>query len=181
MLKNDVPGFVASMKEMNELFEAEQPELDYLKEYITELINQLRVKTATYSLERWEQEFGLSLGTELPLTKRRARILAKLNSNEPATKAMLENLVKQILNAKSVRIKEIYDSYFFEIYVNTSKLIENLEVADEAIYYARPAYLGYKFINELIREAILTLYVGATGGVLKRIRGEVSNGLHNYK
>ena len=46
MLKKSVPPFVAQMREMAELFGAEQPELDRLEGILTELLAQFYIKTA---------------------------------------------------------------------------------------------------------------------------------------
>ncbi len=50
MLKKDVPPFVAQMREIAELFIAEQPELDKMEADISELLRQFYIKSATYSL-----------------------------------------------------------------------------------------------------------------------------------
>lgn len=79
MLKKSVPPFVAQMREMAELFGAEQPELDRLEGILTELLAQFYIKTATYSLNQWEQDFGIAENPELTQEQRRAQVLAKLN------------------------------------------------------------------------------------------------------
>ena len=106
MLKKSEPPFVAQMREMAELFGAEQPELDRLEGILTELLAQFYIKTATYSLNQWEQDFGIVEDPELTQEQRRARVLAKLNMRMPATVKMLENLVRQTMGAENVRIEE---------------------------------------------------------------------------
>ena len=88
MLKKSVPTFVAQMMEIAQLFTAEQPELDKMEADLSELLRQFYIKTATYSLDIWEDEFGLERNSALTLMQRRARVLAKLNSNPPATVKM---------------------------------------------------------------------------------------------
>ena len=106
MLKKSVPPFVAQMREMAELFGAEQPELDRLEGILTELLAQFYIKTATYSLNQWEQDFGIAENPELTQEQRRAQVLAKLNMRMPATVKMLENLVRQTVGAENVWIEE---------------------------------------------------------------------------
>ena len=55
MLKKSVPPFVAQMREMAELFVAEQPELDRMESDLSQLLSQFYIKTADYSLDRWEE------------------------------------------------------------------------------------------------------------------------------
>ena len=76
MLKKDVPPFVAQMREIAELFIAEQPELDKMEADIAELLRQFYIKSATYSLDECEDEFGIERNSSLILIQRRARVLA---------------------------------------------------------------------------------------------------------
>lgn len=173
MLNKSVPPFVAQMREMAELFLAEQPELDRMEKELTELLKQFYIKSATYSLDQWEDEFGIERNSSLTLMQRRARVLAKLNSNPPATVKMLENLVFQILSANAVTIVEHPSEYHFDVYVNSDYLIETFEIADEAVRLARPAHLSYKFINRLIRNSTSRIYYGVAGGYIGIVRGVV--------
>lgn len=180
MLKKDVPPFVAQMREIAELFVAEQPELDQMEADIAELLKQFYIKSATYSLDEWEDEFGIERNSSLTLMQRRARVLAKLNSNPPATVRMLENLVLQTLNANAVTIVEHPAQYSFSIYVNTDYLIDTFAIADEAMRLARPAHLSYKFINRLIRKATSRIYIGVAGGCIGIVRGIVEDEVLPY-
>lgn len=173
MLNKSVPPFVARMREMAELFIAEQPELDRMERELSELLKQFYIKTATYSLDQWEDEFGIERNSSLTLQQRRARVLAKLNSNPPATVKMLENLVYQILSANAVTIVEHPAEYCFDVYVNRDYLIDTFAIADEAVRLARPAHLAYKFINRLIRKSTSRVYYGIAGGYIGIVRGVV--------
>ena len=161
------------MLEIAQLFTAEQPELDRMKAELTEIIKQFYIKTATYSLDQWEDDFGIERNTALTLMQRRARVLAKLNSNPPATVKMLENMVLQVLSANVVTIVEHPPEYHFDIYVNTDYLVETFAIADEAVYLARPAHLSYKFINRLIRNSLSRVYYGVAGGCIGVVKGVV--------
>lgn len=173
MLNKSVPPFVAQMREIAELFVAEQPELDRMEKELSELLKQFYIKTATYSLDQWEDEFGIERNLSLTLMQRRARVLAKLNSNPPATVKMLENLVFQILSANAVTIVEHPAEYCFDVYVNSDYLIDTFAIADEAVRLARPAHLAYKFINRLIRNSTSRIYYGIAGGYIGIVRGVV--------
>ncbi len=175
MLCKSVPPFVARMREMAELFGAEQPEIDRMADALTDIIRQFYIKTATWSLDDWEDEFGLQRNPVLSGSQRRARLLAKLNSNPPATVRMLENLVLQVMSADQVKIVEHPEEYCFDIYVNTEQLVDAFDIADDAVYAARPAHLNYKFINLLIRRASAGLYMGIAGGYICIVRGVVED------
>ena len=97
MLKKSVPPFVAQMREMAELFGAEQPELDRLEGILTELLAQFYIKTATYSLNQWEQDFGIAENPELTQEQRRAAARRRNLSRSPRS-AMLPAVPPQPLH-----------------------------------------------------------------------------------
>lgn len=173
MLEKSVPPFVARMREMAELFGAEQPELDRLDEILTEILAQFYIKTATYSLNQWEQDFGLIEDRELTQEQRRARVLAKLNMRMPATVKMLENLVRQTMGEENVRIEEHPAEYAFTVYVQEDKMSDLLGIARKAVHDARPAHLNYKFVERLIRNARLDLYGAGYGRIIHMSESEV--------
>ena len=173
MLKKSVPPFVAQMREMAELFGAEQPELDRLEGILTELLAQFYIKTATYSLNQWDEDFGIVKDPELTQEQRRARVLAKLNMRMPATVKMLENLVRQTMGEENVRIEEHPAEYAFTVYVQEDKLSDFLGIARRAVQAARPAHLNYKFIERLIRDARIDLYGAGYGRIIHMSESEV--------
>lgn len=152
MLLEDISPFAAGMKELKELLQAEQPELDLIENRLEDIIKQFYAKTTTWAIEKWEDDFLMEHDSTLSIEQRRARVLAKINSDSTSTKEMLENLVKQIMDAKRVVITENPADYSFTIYVNTAFLVHNFNIANMAVYFARPAHLNFKFVNEIIRK-----------------------------
>ena len=147
MLKKSVPPFVAQMREMAELFVAEQPELDRMESDLSRLLSQFYIKTADYSLDRWEEDFGLAADPELTLQQRRARVLAKLNSRPPATVRRLENLVRQTMGEENVWIEEHpEDGYFPEaadaVKEETDFISQSYLTQEGVVFYAQPYELG---------------------------------------
>lgn len=167
MLKKSVPPFVAQMREMAELFVAEQPELDRMESDLSRLLSQFYIKTADYSLDRWEEDFGLAADPELTLHQRRARVLAKLNSRPPATVRRLENLVRQTMGEENVWIEEHPEDYSFTVYIQEDQLSDLLGIADQAMRETRPAHLNYHFVERLIRDAQLQTYAGGYGSMIR--------------
>lgn len=176
MLKKSIPTFAAEMREMKELLQAEQPEVDRLRAALEELEKQFYLKTATYSLSDWEREFGIEQNNRLTVSQRRAQILAKLNTTTPASVKMLENLVQQILGA-DVTITEHPEKYSFDVYVSTQHIADNFAIAKTAVYEARPAHLSYNFVNALIRTAEQKIFFGFADSLVKTYFGE----LEKYK
>ena len=180
MLYNSLSPLEAEMKQMADLFGVEQEELNLLLQEIEKMYLRLRVKSADGDgIALWETEYGIQHNTALTIEQRRANVLAKMNSGLSATKEMLENMVKQILDADDVKIVEYPAEYRFEVYVHTQFFEENINIADEALSEARPAHLAYRFINALYRKYKCSSYVGLIGCVSKEITGEVkTDGLY---
>ncbi len=164
MLKDSLSFLEAEMTQMKELLEAEQGEMDLLMLMLEKMSRRLYVKTSdTEGLLLWEREYGIPLNTSLTAEQRKAQVLSKINSNIPATKLMLENLVRQVLNADSVHIMEYPQEYRIVIYVETQRFEENMGIADAAVDAARPAHLAYRFINTLVRKYRCGMFVGVIG------------------
>lgn len=181
MLKDSLPKFISEMKEIAELLNTDQIEIDRMIKYIDDMVSQFYISSATYSLDDWEKEFGIEKNSTLTYVQRRAQILAKLNMRTPASIRRLENLVKKTLNADAVEIIEIPAEYRFVVYVQSGYLVENMKIADNAVRQARPAHLGYEFINSLIRQRNKKLYVAVTGRTVKTMELEVNtDGIYSY-
>lgn len=163
MLNNSLPQFVAEMKEMQDILQAEQIEIDTLETVLQDIAQQFYIQSATYSLDEWEAEFGLERNPGLTQAQRRGRVLAKLNTTTPATISMLENLVQQVLGTDRVTIIEYPAEYRFEVFVHSQYLVSNIAIADKAVYDARPAHLAYNFVNALVRQASSKICIGFVG------------------
>lgn len=180
MLKDSLSKLETSMRQMDELLEAEQMEIDRMHVEVEKQHERMCVKTADEAgIILWEKEYGLIHDSSLTLQQKRARVLAKMNSGETATPSMLAGLVKQVIDADYVNIIEYPAEYYFEVLVGTRYLADNMQIAKDAIDEARPAHLDYKFINELKRIEKAGFYVGVAGAVTKKIGVEVcTDGLY---
>lgn len=179
MLKDSLPPFVREMREMALLLKVEQPEIDRLEAAIDEMIAQFYISSATYSIDDWEKEFEIEKNSTLTLNQRRAQLLAKLNTRTTATVKMLENLVKTVLGNDCVEITENCQDYSFTITVRSDYVLENMAVAKDAVYKARPAHLNYEFINKIARDSLMRLYVGTAGRKIKREADDVDTRRRN--
>lgn len=175
MLIENVSPFAASMKELRELFEAEQPELDLIEERLEDIIKQFYVKTATWSIEKWENDFLIEHDSTLSIEQRWAMILAKINSRTTATIAMLENMVKQITEAKEVIIQEKVEDYSFIVFVFSNKLASNIKLAKIAVYMVKPAHLGFNIINKLERKVNTSVNFGVCFNIKRKTCLDVIN------
>ena len=154
MLRDSLPQFVREMREMALLLNVDQTEIDKMETYIEEMVRQFWISSATYSITDWEREFGIEKNSMLTLGQRRAQVLAKLNTRTTATVKMIENLVVTVLGNKRVEIVENYQDYSFSVIIRSDYVLENMMMARSAVHNARPAHLGYEFINKIARDSL---------------------------
>lgn len=180
MLKDSLSRLESSMQQMSELLDAEQDEMDRMCIELEMLHERMYVSSSDETgIIRWEKEYGLIHNSSLALTQKKAKVIAKMNSGETATPSMLAGLVKQVIDADYVDIVEYPLEYYFEVWVGTKYLAENLQIAKDAVDEARPAHLGFGFINAMKRVDKMGMYVGIAGAVMKKINVEVdTDGLY---
>lgn len=159
MLKDSLPQFVREMEDMALLLSVAQDEMDRMGTYISGMERQFWITTATYSIDDWERELGIGKNSTLTSGQRRAQVLAKLNTRAPSTVKMIQDLVARVLGEPRVEVVEDYEDRSFTITVISDHVPENMEVADEAVRRARPAHLGYGFIDKIARDSIQHLYM----------------------
>lgn len=175
MLKNSLSRLESSMRQMGELLDVEQQEMDRMHAELEKQHDRMYVKTSDETgIIWWEKEYGLVHNSSLTLAQKKARVMAKMNSGETATPPMLAGLVRQVIDADYVDIIEYPSEYYFEIWVGTQYLVENLQIARDAVDEARPAHLDFEFVNAMKRLDKMGLYIGIAGAVTKKIHVEVS-------
>ena len=76
-----LPAYIREMAQMQELLQTEQAELDRTEAAILDATDQLYINSATWTLSRWEQIFGLPTNDSVPVALRREKILSKRNGD----------------------------------------------------------------------------------------------------
>ena len=75
-----LPAYIREMAQMQELLQTEQAELDRTEAAILDATDQLYINSATWTLSRWEQIFGLPTNDSVPVALRREKILSSAMS-----------------------------------------------------------------------------------------------------
>ncbi len=159
MLKDCIAAYFAKTAQMDELFDAEQPELDQAQEEILGWMEELHILTSTdKSIELWEDDYYLDHNTDITLQQRRARIFAKKSRRLLPRLETLRQTMATLLNNDKVQIYE--RDCNFEIYVETPELIDTFSIVEEFFRETRPAHWSYTFINTINREYQLKAYIG---------------------
>lgn len=133
---------VRSILGLRDVFLAIDPEIQLIREDITQLQKELYVKTTEYFIERWETDFSLSYDPSLSLPERRQRILNKLARKKPLTFSNLELLVKNNIDNPQVYISNDSGNYHFTIIIQT----DDYEQMKEAVQKAKPAHLTFDIV-----------------------------------
>ena len=89
-----LPDFMASLKEIQELAKAEQPDISAAIQAVREAPDDIFITTPSPArAERWEQLLDLPVQESTPIADRRFRILTKATGQRPFTLRRLKELM----------------------------------------------------------------------------------------
>ena len=139
-----LPSFYHNSDVIKSFMESNSIEVDTLKAYIEDLIKNLYVKTATWGLDLFEEELGLTTDKSISYEERRERILAKKRGNGTTTKKMLKNTA-EAFSGGEVEIIENFEDYSFIVkFVGVLGIPKNLTLFKNMIEEIKPAHLNYE-------------------------------------
>lgn len=104
LLKNYVPFFISKIKEMQNIYNAQQKEIDKLNLDVKDLKAQSFVNTATWGLSLWEEFVGINTDISKSIEERRASILAKFRGQGTTTRKVIEEIAQAY--ADNIRVTE---------------------------------------------------------------------------
>lgn len=118
--------------------------------------------TADLLLDYWERKYGITPDPSLTKELRRARILAKTQSQGPVNPARLSAAVSAALGGVEVDITENVEQNTF--LVNIREYVESIVPAVAVIERMKPAHLVYKIrvATQTIAEADLRIAIAVT-------------------
>lgn len=136
-----LPRYYESSKVMREILQSQGLEHDKLFQALDETLSQYYVKTATWALDTWEKELGLSNYAGKPDEQRRSRIISKIRGRGTTTLVLIENTVKSYVeeDAYVVNKPELYT--FIIKFVGPNGLPENIDDLISIIEEIKPAHL----------------------------------------
>ena len=171
MIRDNLPNFVYDIKQMKELINAEESELEYLYRFFEEFSNEFNIFSCMDTIKRFEKDYAIEPNEELSIEQRRLRILIKKYQKLLPTVVNLEDMIKRLLSADVVKIREV--GCRFDIYVGSAALLENMDIAKKFFKEVRPAHFDYKFINSVPRDDVVTIYIGVNEFMHKKMKFEV--------
>ena len=153
MIKRYLPSFIVKGNILKDIFESQQAEVDLLNNNIQDLIDNLFVETATWSLENWEKKYNIPIDLDDTLENRRSRILARMVSKgQPFTKETIEAIANQFTNGSVEVIEHLESDYFTVKFVSTKGIPPKIQDVYDAINEVKASWLDidYEFIYNTV-------------------------------
>ncbi|GAA0389505.1 YmfQ family protein [Paenibacillus motobuensis] len=156
-----LPGYYESSRVMQSDMDAKGTELDEFYKALDETLDQLFVRTATWGLDRWEQELGLTTELAKPIEQRRALVESKLRGAGQFSGRLVKN-VAEAYDGGTVDVSFQPAEWSFTIkFVDTIGVPPNLDDLKMVIEEIKPAHLKveYEFSYLLLRDihGVITL------------------------
>lgn len=144
-LKTDIPQMVYSVKQIKDLIDAIQPEIDRINAYLYKLKYDLHISTTTI-IERFERDYGITPDDSKTLEERIQAVLEKKNAKIVFTEERLRQTIVDTYG-EDYELKEDWENYAFTIILgDAEKSIVDLR---RAINKYKPAHL-YSLLALLI-------------------------------
>lgn len=147
-----LPKVVTNIDGIRDVLLAIDPEVQLVRDDISQLVKELYVKTTDKLITRWEKDFSLPYDASLTLQQRRQRILNKLARKKTLNWENFRLLIKNNIVKPQFYIVNNSDEYSIKIFLEET----NISELKNAIDKAKPAYLVY----ELIVTEFFTRYSG---------------------
>ena len=139
-----LPSFYHNSNIVKSFLDSNSIEANILKYYVEDLNNNLYVKTATWGLNLFEEELGLTTDESISYEERRERILAKKRGNGTTTKAMIKNTAEAFSGGEVEVIENFNDYSFIVKFVGIKGIPKNLTLFKNMIEEIKPAHLNYE-------------------------------------
>jgi hypothetical protein len=140
------PRYYETSRVFKSCLQASGEEFDNLKLGIEEILDQFFVPTATWGLDRWEEELGLTSYAGKPLDQRRSRIISKLRGMGTVTVSLIKNVAESYVYG-TVEVTENPSEYSFTItFVDKHGIPPNFDDLKAAIEEIKPAHLAVNYV-----------------------------------
>lgn len=142
-----LPRYYEISRVMRAILQAEGVEFDKLRQALDETLNQFFIRTATWGLDRWEEEVGLTVTPDQPEAERRDKIISRLRNYGTATIKVVKE-VAEAYDKGAIDIVEDHAAYTITVhFVDTTGVPPNLDDLKAAVRAVVPAHLDilYEF------------------------------------
>ncbi|ARK23317.1 hypothetical protein SporoP37_00500 [Sporosarcina sp. P37] len=153
-MKSYLPEHFAESPEIVAILEDGDRRFGELDSAMDDVLNQFFVETATWGLDKWEDELEI-LPTTTDIQDRRNKIISELINQTPTNYKVLENEINRFLKNALSRVRLIKGRYAMEITIPLDAIGEWLpKKLTNIIEEMKPAHLKYEILALIEAEAI---------------------------
>lgn len=149
-----LPGYYESSRVIHADMQAKGVELDELYQALNETLDQFFVRTATWGLQQWERELGITTDLSKPIGQRRAVVESKLRGAGSFSGRLVKN-VAEAYDGGTVDVSFQPEQWSFTVkFIDTIGIPPNLDDLKAVLEETKPAHLAveYEFSYLLIRD-----------------------------
>ncbi|MFC3769719.1 YmfQ family protein [Paenibacillus sp. GCM10012303] len=140
-----IPEYYRNSRVMKAIQSVDAAELGQLRFALDETLEQFFVDSATWGLDGWEKELGLSTDSTSPTARRRELIRAKLRGTGTTTKRMIIEAAASFSGGE-VEVTEYPEESRFEVkFVGVKGIPSNMPGFIRMLEDIKPAHLAYSF------------------------------------
>jgi hypothetical protein len=143
-----LPSLYETSRVMQTILQGQGVELDALRQAIDETLNQFFARTATWGLDLWEEELGLTPAPDQPDSERRDRIVSRIRGTGTCTISVVKQ-VAEAYDQGAVEVTEQPALYQVTVaFVDTRGVPPNIDDLKAAVEAVIPAHLqvAYQFL-----------------------------------
>ncbi len=140
-----VPPFIASLEEMQEIYDTEGYEIGAAHEKSEDNAKQWYVSTATWGLALWENVYGIATNFSLSHEQRREIILAKMRGQGTTTVEMIKNAAEAFSGGEVEVVEDNGNYHFIVRFIGILGIPRNMQAFINMLEELKPAHLRYTF------------------------------------
>lgn len=136
-LKTDIPQKFYNIKQIKDIIDAIQPEIDRTNAYLYQLRSDLHISTTTI-IERFERDYGITPDESKTLEERIAAVLEKKNTKIVFTEQRLNQVILDSYGSDYTLVED-WANYAFRIILDDPE--KSIVQLKRAIEKSKPAHL----------------------------------------
>lgn len=137
-----LPKRITSIDGIRDILLAIDPEIQLLRDDISQLKKELYIKTTENLIDMWEKDFSLAYDASLTLQQRRQRLLNKLARKKTLNWENLNLLIKNNIQKPQFYIINDSGNYHFRVIIQEN----DYSLLEKALNQAKPAYLTFDIL-----------------------------------
>ena len=139
------PPFLAEIRELKAIYEAEGYAVGLLEHELSDLLNQCFISTSTWGLTRWEEVYGLVTNMALSYEQRREILVAKLRGQGTTTAQMIQETAETFSGGEIQVIEDNPNYHFIVRFIGIKGIPRNMNAFVSMLEDIKPAHLSYSF------------------------------------